>query len=119
MPRRRTATAAVDRELEAGGGPIPPTYTEARARIMTTLAALRALELERKRVDLLERRPVERRAAFWARRLQDSLVRWPARFGAELAAALGVEEAALSRELDRHVRRLCRELAGERCDLDA
>jgi hypothetical protein len=80
---------------------------------------LRALELRKRTGDLLERRLVERRVGLWARRLQDALIRWPARIGAELAASLGVEEAALTRALEAHVRRLCRELAGERVDLDA
>jgi hypothetical protein len=115
MPRR---TVPVEVELEPGGGPIPPTYTEARARFMTTLAALRRLELEKRQGDLLERRLVERRVESWARRLRETLVRWPTRIGAELAASLGVEEAALTRALEAHVRRLCRELAGERADLD-
>jgi hypothetical protein len=116
VPRR--AANATAPELEAGAGPAPPTYTEARARFMATVAELRALELRKRTGDLLERRLVERRCAYWARRLQDSLIRWPARIAAEAAASLGVEEAALTRALDAHVRRLCRELAGERVDLD-
>lgn len=112
--RRRSNAAAP--ELEPGV-PAPPTYTEARARFMATVADLRALELRRRQGDLLERRLIERRVGLWARRLQEALVRWPARIGAEAAASLGVEEAALTRVLEAHVRRLCRELASERIDL--
>jgi hypothetical protein len=86
---------------------------------MATLADLRRLELEKRQGDLLERRLVERRVALWARRLQEALARFPSRIGAELAASLGVEEAALTQALEAKIHRLCRELAGERVDLDA
>jgi hypothetical protein len=112
--RRPRATAAPRPPLEA----VDPAYAVARARRMGAEAELRRLELRRRHGELVERGLVERRVGLWARRLQDTLVRWPARIGAELAASLGVEEAALTRALEGHVRRLCRELAGERGDRD-
>src|SRR4029453_5185470 len=96
-----------------------PAYLAARARMMATEAELRRLELRRRHGELVDRGLVERRVGAWARRLQDTLVRWPARIGAELAAGPGVGGAALTRVLEAHVRRLCRELAGERGDRDA
>lgn len=103
-----------------GGRPKSPAraYAAAATRAKRAEAERRELEVAVLRGTLVNRARVEARVAAWARRLRESLIRWPARIGAELAAATGADELALDRELEEHVHRLCADLAAESCDLD-
>jgi hypothetical protein len=92
-------------------------YQQARAAKTAIEAERAALELRRRQGELVDRALGERLVFAFGRRQRDAWLAWPARIGAELAAALGVDAAALVVQLEAYVARQLEELSGERFDL--
>lgn len=92
-------------------------FDRARTRKMVAEAARAQLELEARRGALVDRVAGERIVFAFGRRHRDAWLAWPARIGAEFAAALGVEAAAVIVQLEAYVAHHLEELSGERFDL--
>lgn len=80
------------------------SLAEAQRRKELALAEIRELDLEERAGRLVDADAVRKRVFEMARVERDAWLNWPARIGADLAAALGVEAHALTTELERHVR---------------
>jgi hypothetical protein len=92
-------------------------FQRARTEKLIAEAAREQLELAARRAELVDRALGERIVFAFGRRQRDAWLAWPARIGAELAAALGVDGAALVVQLEAYVARQLEELSGERFDL--
>jgi hypothetical protein len=95
----------------------PLALERARAAKTAIEAERAALELRRRQGELVDRALGERLVFAFGRRQRDAWLAWPARIGAELAAALGIDGAALVVQLEAYVARQLEELSGERFDL--
>jgi hypothetical protein len=86
---------------------------------MVAEARLKELTVLEREGSLVDRADGERIVFAFGRRHREAWLAWPARIGAELAASLGVDTAALVVLLEAHVAQQLEELSRERFDLDA
>src|SRR4029453_14019946 len=95
------------------------TFDDARTAAMIADARLKELAVLEREGVLVDRQHGERVAFTFARRHRDAWLNWPARIGAELAAAVGIDAGMLIGLLEAHVARQLDELGAERFDLGA
>src|SRR5262245_1815441 len=84
---------------------------------MVADAQLKELALRERQGTLVDRAVGERMVFAFGRRDRDAWLIWPARIGAELAAALGVEAGVVIAHLEAYVRQQLEDLSRERFDL--
>lgn len=94
-------------------------YDDARTAAMIAEARLKELTVREREGALVDRATGERIVFAFGRRHRDAWLVWPARIGAELAAALGIDASVLISHLEEHVARHLDELSAERFDLGA
>jgi len=88
----------------------------ARAAALVVDVQTKRLVLEQRRGALISRDRAVLKAFAFARTLRDAVLTWPARVGPQLAAAFELDAAAVTVQLEDHVRQLLIELAAQKCD---
>jgi hypothetical protein len=89
----------------------------ARTALLVVETEVKRLALRARRGELVDAQVIDRKLFDFGRRHRDAWLTWPARIGAELAAALGVDQGALVVQLEEAVGQLLDALADERFDV--
>jgi hypothetical protein len=92
--------------------------TRARLVLLAVETELKGLTLGARRGELVDAQVIDRKLFEFGRRHRDAFLNWPVRVSAELAATLGVDEAAVLLQLDEAVGQLLDVLSRQRVDVE-